>query len=542
MRAMGAVLCCVFAVAAAAKENKSASPAEQSGYVLLRVAKNTNALTRQARNFTFAWVASAPPEPKFHRLILLPGGDRTRTFAAWLPAGTYKLIGIRAEGLEGGSEAEMTLKAPPYMGTFEVRAGELTWLDTLMFQPLGDAQATWVHLESGLDPRSIMKEIVPVDLASLADKPFIRWVADKPWSLDAQTAIATTGGLLDLTAGHYEKQDRALAIEPFRKAATEADFLALMKKLPGQLNGGFIRADGTALFGSGMGQILKRPLSGKWTTLDTHCVCDVLSVAEAQDAIYAGTETGHILRSNDGGATFAAVAHAENGDGVVGIDLLSNGEWMVSTRRALGHDKFINYMQRRSFFLLADLAQLASAQPALSFESKYSDNFIKLGIDPPLSAGPIPHGFAVLEFPDKLHRYDADGRSWHESLLPKHVDRLSFTHSGSVLFSEDGGIKSVDGGVTWTKFDRVAVPIYQSSMYDAQAGVRIAAIPWTWVNAQVQFTDNGGIAWRKTSERGGLFCSGFGVNEVLHQVYCLGDGVVIRSSGNGATWSEEPME
>ena len=530
---------------AAAPKKKEEDAGGPKGYVLLRVAKNTTAVAREARDLTDVVVVSDGPEVHAFRLKLLPGTDHTRTFGSWLPVGRYRVRDVTAHGMQALDETHFHISPPEYLGAFEVRAGELTWLDTLMYQPLGGRESTLVHVRSGVDGRAVLAQLAPDAVASIADQPAIEWHADKPWSVAAtQPELETKARIAQVLTQHVYNVNTDPAIESLRNAKSEDEFLAKMKKAPGQLNGSYVLADGTALFGSSFGQILKRAPSGGWSTIDIGCVCDILSLHVKGDALYVGTEFGAILRSTDGGATFTQIARLVDGSGIAGIVALGDGEWMVSTVLEFPPRALLRgfaYSQRRAFYLLTDLAQLASTPPVRAFEGDYDNWFHINGMNPPLSAGPTPQGFAALEGSTKLHRYDAGSKTWQVTELPKKAYRLSFTQSGSVLFSEDAGVRSLDGGATWRKIDKTQFAYYQSTMYDTANGFRMKFSPFVWDDAETYFTTDGGVSWRHTGKREGFYCPAFGTNQVRGQVYCIGDDNVIRASERGDKWTEEPM-
>jgi photosystem II stability/assembly factor-like uncharacterized protein len=517
---------------------KPAAVKGPSGYVLLRVAKNTALVGRQARDFTTVTVSSVGETARSWRLALLPGGDRTRTFGALLPEGTYRLRALEAPGIEATDFVTIPLAPPANLGTFQVRAGELAWLDTLMFQPLGAGEATLVPVASGVDGRALLTRLAPDMVPSLADKPPGGWQRPDAWGLEAKSLAIVGPALRALVANKHDRDYLAPANATLRGASTEAELLALMKKMPGQINGGYLHEDGTALYGSSFGQIWKRAIDGTWSTLDTGCVCDILSVTVVEHAIYAGTEFGSVLRSTDDGKSFGEVARLPNDDGVAHVDFLSNGEWMVSAQRVDSAKK----TQRRSFYLVGDLARLASSQPLHTFEEEFHRTYGEVSMTVPLSAGPVPGGFAILEAPNQLHRFEAARKTWQVTAIPvKRVERLSFTHSGSVLFSEDAALQSTDGGATWSRIDGRMFPMYLSAMFDATTGLQMVWYPQSIRSADLYYTADGGKSWKMTGERDGTFCPAFGVNELRRQVYCLGHDAVIHATERGEQWTQEAI-
>jgi len=529
--------------AMAAKETPT-QLAQKKGYVLLRIAMNSAVVSRQARDFDHAFLKPPTDKPRNSNVVMLerlPGSDRTLVVGAWAAPGNYQLWTANAVGYAGIQVVQFQILAPKHFEPFEVRAGELTYLDTVVFQPLGSAEAMLVRVGSGIDGRTLLQRHVPEVASALAVRPPLTWQASKNWSIQPETVFGGTANWFsDMRSSKYDSKTAATPIERLRSIETESDMLAVMKKQPAKLLGAFIASDGTAYYGSSLGQIWKRDSSATWRTLDTGVMCDITAVAIEGDRLYAATEMGTLLASSDSGVTFKEIAQSPNAFAIQRLDRLKDGGWVVSTQRLEinGGDS----RDRREFYVVDDLAQLSSAKVSLALAEDFDiDSSRMFYHEHPISAGTTPIGFAAFEPPAKMHLMDAQSRTWRVAPpIPKRSDRMYFARDGAVIFPDTLGIKSLDGGQSWAKIDGSKLARFHVAFYDPMTGLQIDAVPTDLDASDALYTQNGGTKWTRMMKLS-FFCPAFGVNEVLSQVYCLIGNGLILSSSKGDVWTPETI-
>jgi photosystem II stability/assembly factor-like uncharacterized protein len=509
---------------------------------MLRVAMNGEVVNRRLRTFQSVIVEPVPAkEQKSWELVELPGSDHSLALGAWLPPGKYRLTYLKGESHSKFFPASAAMMLPAFLDTFEVQAGRLTDLDTIVYLNLGGGSSTIVPFDSHLRGRTVLAKYQPEIAEVLNEGEQPARVNFKQWSPETNS-VDTWGGsggaIGNAMDRSFSKHHQAAPVKRMLEAKSEAELRDLMMHSPAKLNGSALADDGTEYFGSTLGRIARRDATGRWTTWFTGAAEEITAVALADGALFAADEYGGVLRSGDDGKTFAEVGRAPNGRAIVDMYRLPNREWMVVTQQIVW--EYLNYIDTRTFYVVADLAQLATATTSLQLRSEVS-KYIYGGVAPfPVSAGPAGNGYAAFEPPKTLHRYDMNARTWSASALPgKKSGRVSFSRDGSLIFSENAGIRSLDGGKTWARMEKYYMPSYRIAFYDSMRGIQIQHIPNSWDSAKMFATQDGGVSWTKTSEPPAFFCPTFGVNEKLERAFCITEDATVLATTRGEIWTPE---
>jgi hypothetical protein len=205
---------------------------------------------------------------------LTDGLSSTRVFVGSLPPGRYRFGGLYAfKQYAGGNAYYATAPAPQLIGDFEVGAGRLTSLGTVLFQPLyGDPLASKLLFEpsktafamSRIADDEALDEFVALRYPRLAEEvraaPRLGWVADEYGELRAQLEQATRSyALLDRPQG--------------------------------------VTTDGSLVFGGRLGTLHRRSGAGTWTHVHVGGNRELLAYGNSGTSHYAGGERGRICRA-----------------------------------------------------------------------------------------------------------------------------------------------------------------------------------------------------------------------------------------------------
>jgi hypothetical protein len=521
-------------------------PWETQGYVLVRLGMNSQVVDGYTEHFDEIRLISLETVPRGATLRLLRGRDRTRTFGGWVRPGNWGILDLRGAAKLGGTPGETYTQVHAIKTPFPVEAGALTDLGALIYMPFGADKLFLFRFPAAQDSRTTLRR----DLSEDVEAPFnktLTWYAESevppPPPKVAQEDLSFKDAFRSISApDHLPTPPKAIP------SASDAKLRAAVIHVAGQFNGSFVAADGTFYVGSSVGQIWQRIPAGVWRTLDTGCTCDILAVRLEGESLYAGSEFGAVFRSTDGGATFSEVSHSPDGHGIVLIDRLNSGEWLIMTREiaddggpiAGNISLFHKWTLQRSFYVITDPSGLEAATAALSIKYKIGAPYIgpdMLGKPP--GAALTPEGFIVFEPPNKLHRYDSSSRAFSTHSAPASDYRMFSNQSGSVLVLDESGLRSNDSGKSWQKIDRRSTRRQHLALFENGTGFQL--VPWRSYpgTKSVFVTRDGGKTWAQGGNFTENSCYAFAANEKLGQIYCNSPDGFIRASSDALKWTVE---
>lgn len=235
----------------------------------------------------------------------------------WLPEGEYEFPSlVQANGQK--------------YSPIRVERGRVTDLGAVLDLQVGGYEYLTVaidHPEASADLDAALRELQP----HLSNMEPLKWSTPSP---PKPQTIPTPTSSLGLVADLLLAFERHVNKPPLRerlkeaKTASEAYRLALTGIAPDTDEPG-IDAAGALYFGGALGQIRRRSPNGEWTSLDTGTLESITAVEVDGNRLMAGTSSGTIRVSDDGGVTWRRLVTLDVGLPVVDIDRVGL-RWIVS--------------------------------------------------------------------------------------------------------------------------------------------------------------------------------------------------------------------
>ncbi|MGY6518591.1 MAG: hypothetical protein ACXIUZ_07735 [Lysobacteraceae bacterium] len=242
---------------------------DRYGIVAVQVVSNTEQLAPNVPNWTAVFAVDLDDIEKRYRLDARGTGLlNSRVFIGALPPGRYALYNLHAFHQVGDVQRWMNAPVPRSLGSFDVVEDGLTSLGAIIFQPLYDAS------------RQPRREGAPYLVFRVEDRE----------DLSEFVADAHPGFFARL------RQDRLLGWE---SGVNEPEAVAMLERLRRFAVGRHPHRapDGTAVFGSVLGQLLWRTAEGSWERTDTGYVNEIAAVARDGDDWLLAGERGLVLRA-----------------------------------------------------------------------------------------------------------------------------------------------------------------------------------------------------------------------------------------------------
>jgi hypothetical protein len=472
-----------------------------------------------------------------------------RSFAGWLPAGEYRVVGM---------EASPGAVYPPIV----VRAGELTDLGVLLRVPIGGYEYLVVPTVDGEVERECAT--VASQLGALLKSPeFIRW---RPGVLPRPTMFsdksANLGLIADLLIAHDRKVNKPPLSKRLREARTIDEFLALAKTTLAP-RGDEAGADGNGnlYYGADLGQIRVRRSEGSWDSLDTASLTEITAVEVTGTRLVAGDLRGVLRVSDDHGKTWAKAHGFADSQAILDIDRIDS-RWLIlaadfidapppvgfvatapGTPRGwtLGARLYVYSGVKDDFTDLAPIREVALQQPGFSVATV---GFTRIRGLTDTYAGHAAGGFYFLSTLKNVSRMDLATLQWSEHDAGHRVDSIRISRDAKLITAKrlQGAFSKVsvssDYGLTWIPYSRPPYVLYDVALETPEsgestrwnAGLFSAAIEFYAYDSKVK-------DWRKT------FGTPEGCVQLLRdaeyqQRYCLTNGGSILGR-QGDTWVAE---
>jgi hypothetical protein len=433
------------------------SPATRDGYFVARLVTNAQSVGIYYADFNSLSVSGPGSNGKERRFdainqppYFLNPGRPSVIFGGWLPPGEYRVQKLQATA--GTTEMSVNLKG--ILPTFQVNAGEVVDLGTLVFQPVGGGEAVLFPAPAAIPVADLIARDFTADAGSLAGMPVSRWDGSAGWS-DRRFPFGGTdtgqGLIMNLMIGAVENASKTPSQASWSDVRTPDQFLDLAKRVTVNLSHPAVRPDGTAYFGSALGQVLRRSATGKWSNLDTGQLAEVTAVhLTPAGELLAGLEDGRIYRLEQEPGAFSLIGQAPDRGRVVDVRLLADDHWVLVTRQMVG-----TAGETRVYF--SPSPGQWPAAPDRVFRQPMKPGFTK-GVSPfPEPAlGRSRYYISIRRI--VTAEYDIATRAWIETAVKKKAEHIAANNSGTVLYGLRPARVSTDDGRTWNRVNLAGYP------------------------------------------------------------------------------------
>jgi hypothetical protein len=470
---MGALLA-IFSTGVLAKVPPPKTPAELSvdhGYVRVSLPQ---------WEFATEFAVQALVKKKNQIQPRLEERSGTRSFAGWLPAGEYRVVGM--EGAAG--------TYPPII----VRAGELTDLGVLLRVPIGGYEYLIVPMDDDAaeaERQAVVERLGPL----LKSAEGVRWrpnVLPRPAKyLDKSPNL---GLIADLLMAHDRKVNKPPLTKRLREAATIDEFLVLA--LPAMApRGDEAGADaaGNLYYGADLGQIRVRGADGTWRAIDTGSFVEVTAVEISGTRMAVGDLRGSLRLSDDDGKTWSAAQELGHNRAVLDIDRVGT-RWFVlaadfvdapppvgfvavapGTPRGwtLGARLYVSSGLQDDFSDLAVIREIELPQPGFSVPTV---GFTRIRGLVDSYTGHAAGGFYFVNSLNSLLRLDLATLQWSEHNPGHRVDSFRVSSDGKLITAKrlQGAFSklsvSSDYAATWIPYSRPPYVLYDVALETPDSG------------------------------------------------------------------------
>jgi hypothetical protein len=455
--------------------------------------------------------------------LLVRSSEAPEGFGAWVPEGEYEIVEI------GESGRDILPRIP-------VVANRFTDLGGLMRFDIGGNETVFLpfrHREfasiRGLSIAQVKSRLTSTDpIEWTPTRPPKPQPVPVPYKWDLGVIV----NLIEL--GRYHA-NRPASIGQFKKAATIDEFMTVVRATRPPLSYPASDSAKNSYYGADLGQIRVRSPRGEWTSIDTGTMSMIGAVGVDEGEILAGTQTGTLLGSTDGGKSWKTRASLEPHESIIDIDR-AGPHWIVlSARLIVPADGGLALRRLRVFLLRSD--EPAGLTPIRTIDI------------PPEARGPDEYGLRgavlggqyLLNAVTALERLDLGQMTWQRIDYPVQASKFGTDPRSGVIsiFREKGWASklylSKDRGESWVQLSRPGYGVedlHFSTAETAEATVWVSR--GTEVALEVLRYDGGRDNWSRVWETPPLACaSTFTDAEYLHRFCRTRRGDILRFNGEG---------
>lgn len=376
-------------------------------------------------------------------------------YGAWLPAGEYRFAEWEYDEWGEGTR-------------FEVKPGRITDLGSLLVVDIG-GYALQVIPAPAMTPLENSAARAAKQFAGLiVDPQPLAWTPPTtPLPVIQRESPYGDGGLL----GSFENQkwwdrNRPDNVASLHDKTSNDALLRQLKTVAPPADIGRIAPDGTAYFPADYGVVRVRKSDGTWSSLDTGTLERISVVAVRDATLLAGTITGRVLYSGDGGATWVQSARMDEREMITDISRVGD-RWFLAGTHWVDADEGAPGGKTDAIRIYAATREDASDATLLR-EMPFGNKIPAFWVGRAQGNGDA----YFVNMPDGLQRFDAKTQQWTRAAVPERVSSFRIDDTGRVVTAfMMGGFSgrafvSHDGGLTWKKRARPFLG-YSDAMFDA---------------------------------------------------------------------------
>ena len=400
-------------------ENMEGELPAGSGLVVAETIVNGERIVGRVRHWTeiILWREDYDGEDDTFRIESLSYSLSTRAYMGVVPAGTYRVGMLYTHMRVLDTFYWARALATPVLGRFEVKAGQVTNLGTLLYQPFQDRNwfeedypdyaITRVPNDSLWETAKLANPALSAQIS--IDAPILGWIPDRYDALRDASARA------------------------IRKAGLPTRIRTL--------------SDGRVILTGLLGSILEvRDGELLDFSIDSHR--RVLDFAELPDGQFlVGSEFGELARISSLGESVHYVPVDRKPAHVIGVELGGNGQAYVAVYATDGYSIYRYNPSDDSLTRLRDFPPKEGQGSVNYNEDVRHPHPILLG---------TPEGVAVY-FEEFVHRYDGSADRWStsDSLMFFAIDKQADGYLTGIPYSHSSGTLaprySSDQGLTWVR-------------------------------------------------------------------------------------------
>lgn len=307
--------------------------APDRGFVIVRIMNNT----AQLSTFFSSWQGLNVLDQAGQQFLLTPTKadvKSTQIFLGQLPAGTYKLQRLGSSS-SGAMTVSTSAEIGDKLGSFLIKAGDLTDLGTVIYQPVGKDHFVFIRSAIEAESREFLNQNFPVIAGALRGHSVHLWND----SVDNTAPVAGERGkgslplldkLIQVIAEAGSRQHQYLAWDQVKN---NRDALRLAKLNSFSFNSLRQLSTGEIFAGSSLGQVVVRDSSRKWGQIDVGTNREITAIKPLDpQRIIVGGEEGLLMSTENGGKSWVRVPPPGNLGVVTIIEKLDN-RWFVAGLR-----------------------------------------------------------------------------------------------------------------------------------------------------------------------------------------------------------------
>lgn len=323
-----------------------------NGFAAIRVVTNTAAVDASVglnNRWLYLYVKDSSGKNYTLTWAISEGRRNSQVFKGFLPDGRYELSELDFLGVRQANLKKHGL-------TFNVKAGHITNLGTIVYQPTGNKGYALLRIDGNDDLRNAIHDEFPILCGNVTgpDLAFDGVQTGSNATLTNPTMIATGGSPLTNAVGSATLgvmqliSDRMSATEAIAAWANTKDpvtRLNMAKSNTFALNGIQRLPGGEILAASNLGQVLLRDPVRGWSRFNVGDVRELTAIhAKDRTQIVVGGEEGLLYSTKDGGVSWkrvpspagsALIANISEYKGETLVLCQSRNEYILSSTRDL---------------------------------------------------------------------------------------------------------------------------------------------------------------------------------------------------------------
>lgn len=466
---------------------------------------------------------------RYRLLKLKDSPEGYALLSGWMPPGKYRL-----NLLESSNQMERNrFDIEPMFREFEIKAGAVNHLGTLVYQPVGSGEATVLQMRSDSQPlQQWVSRTVFSATASAVPMNTVAMESVFPVRARKSDRSGSQGLIVELLMSATEKANRQQLQQRWSTAKTGEETSRYARESTFTLNNAMYMADGRVAFGSKLGQILWRSPAGSWTNMDVGSAQEVMSVLQDQQLVLAGMDDGSLRISRDGGGSWQA------------RQLDSELSPVIYMARGNGTELFAVIKSRQALRVLK-LASLES-EPVVLREIKLASNNFWV-MQPGYFRGIVTRSDMRLLFAisaDSIESLDMGTGQWNVQKTPSSYTILRANNNGkTILLGDMAGITrssqiSYDYGRSWkpVSIPRMATnAFFANERFAAALVLNMGAFSST---TSINISTDGGASWsdgKALTEQ----CVNVAVLDASNEVICATIAGQLLTTRDGQNWKVE---
>ena len=447
-----------------------------------------------------------------------------KAYGLWLPEGKYTVS--RWGQYSWGEYPE-----------FEVQAGRITDMGGLMPVNIGGYEIVVLPMNHAETAREIDMAINEISIHLKSREP-IQWrPATPPKPIKLTQPLSGLGLVADLLLAHDRKVNKPSFVTQLKSATTNEEFFKINKAVtPPMYVEAAVDNASDLYFGADLGQMRVRHADGTWGNIGIDTLHTISAVEFSDNALYAGSDNGHLRVSKDSGANWALLKSFGEDEAIIDIDYEA-GVWVVATARQIVSANGVATSDRISVYVSKhdDFSDIVKSRDFVLTQKNFIGWFG--------AHGQLAKGAYYISTMLELNRLDLRTEEWKAITPPANVSKFHIDTESGILSSvlSKGMFSKIfisnDQGDTWKQVGRPPYIIMDVAFDNSEKGYasrwNMNAFSGDW---EIYSYDKSLDDWKKTSEAP-FNCRPLRVSPKF-PLLCITNGASIFSQ-QGSDWAVE---